>query len=321
MELTQEQIHARLEAEYPHGVTMRYVDYNDSLSDSPDVMSAIIRGDHDYINEQIDRWYDDHDTISYVIKEVFTEEEQDQDDLYDIVSQRCRDHDNEDPMKQLIKNTNDPLAYYDTWYTFPDCDWLSWKEMLTECVNACRTLGIHTKYAIRLKSLYNNAYYWWSLVIIINLDLGDLYSMWETPKYINFGYTTVGIINFSNGSWDFEQKFDLSKRDIAFPYEPERLIIDDTEKYGIQDIFWCYRDIWWEAYFTNTIKKKTTKWRLPLSSEAVARQKEEAEFKKVYREWWCSYYDADVSRHRKAFYRNDVPCWTKCPDCGRFRVD
>jgi type I site-specific restriction-modification system R (restriction) subunit len=112
--LTQEQIQERLNAEYPHGINLRYVDYRDSLDEHPDMIKAIIESDHDYINEQVDKWYDDGDTISEVMKEVFTEEERDEQDLRDDVSQRCRDHDNEDPMKQLIKNSYEPLCYYDT---------------------------------------------------------------------------------------------------------------------------------------------------------------------------------------------------------------
>lgn len=325
MELTQEQIHARLEKEYPHGITLRYVDYRDSLDDHPDMMKAIIEWNIDYINDQIDSRRDDYDTINFVLNEYFTEEEREQDDLSDIVSDRCRNHNDEDPMDQLIKNSHSPLAYYDTGIEFSNPDYLTAEEMKAECIQACRDLGIHVKNWTKLKSLYNNAYYGWSLILIVNVDLADLYkyaNWWPSPKYINFGYTTVGIIDFGNGSWDFEQKLNLCKWELSFTYDPARLVIDATETYGIQSIFWCSRDVWWEVYFSDTRPKgKHTKWRLPHESKAAKRHAEEAKRNKTYRDWWCTPGDMNISRHRDCFYRNDVPCGTKCPHCWTFRVD
>ena len=138
--LTTEEINARLEAEYPYGITMRYVDYRDSLDDNPKVMQAIIEGDIDYINEQIDSRRDDSDTIREAMNACFTKEEREDQDIRDEVSERCRNHDDEDPMDQLIKNTGSVLAYYDTGITFSDTDYLSGEEMRAEAIQACRDL-------------------------------------------------------------------------------------------------------------------------------------------------------------------------------------
>ena len=320
MELTKEEIIARLVKEYPNGVTLRYVDYRDDLDDNPDVMAAILRSDRDYVNDQIDKRYDDWTEIMWIIDQVFTSEEySDNDTLHDVVSERCRDNDDSDPVKDLIRNTSDPLAYYDTGYYFDSPDYYTKEEMRTECIKACRAIGIHIKFAKKLQNLWCNASYGWALVLIINVDLSDFYNRDSEPKYIHFNDTVVWIIHFGNGSGDYEN-IQISEKDLSFTYEPERLVIDSTEKYWIQDIFWCWRNVGWD-YTLSDKQTKTTKCRLPWESEAAARQKREVELNAIYKAWWCTAGDMDMSRHRRCYYTTEGTCWTRCPTCQTFWID
>lgn len=319
--LTQEEIITKLNEHYPSWVCLRYVDYLDNLSENPDVMEAILQWDHDLINDKIDNRWDTRDTINQILEEVFPSDTHEHDDaLLDTVSNRCRENDDSDPMSYLIKNTNGPLAYYDTGVYLEDPDWMSVEEMKTECIAACRKLWVHTKYAKNLVRTYREAYYGGSLIFIINIDLSDFYNK-ETPKYIKFnGTTKIGIIHFGNWSWDYAD-IKLSEKDLCFNYDPARLVIDATEKYWIQEIFGVSTDIW-SPYQVANSKTGTTYCRLPWESAAKQRKAEEEEYKKTYREWWCTYSDSDINRHRKAFYRNEpMSCWHKCPDCWRYRAD
>lgn len=330
--LTEELAIQMLEKEYPSWVSLVYIDYNNSLNENPDVLNWILTWGEcrDTLNENW--WISDaeYESIAEIKKELFDGYEI-SDEVNDTINEWCREHNDSDPIKDLIRNTNSPLAVYDTWFYFEEAD--NTDDMYAQCLEACKHLGIHTKYA---RTLYNKirieAYYWWQLLILFNPDLIDFYNHKrdENPEaHLLFdSEIVIGVIHYGNGSWYFDPITLTPKSQIAVPLDSKRIQIDELEKYSIQNIFGCFRNVWSEVKIVHKKPNKNKTLllkidKIPEEDTTVneARLKEQAEFNRIYREWKCSFTDSDISRHRWVFYKNEYPCWSHCPHCGRFRID
>jgi len=89
----------KLKAEYPNGVELRYVDYRDCIDDSKTQNEIVKTGWADSVED----WYDDWESIQYIIKEVFTEDERveiaQDDELDQAIKDWMYENDTSDVMK------------------------------------------------------------------------------------------------------------------------------------------------------------------------------------------------------------------------------
>lgn len=88
-----------------------YVDYRDSLSDGQ--VAAIVRGDWESFDDSFADWESDArwESVQYVIKETFTDDEWDalSPDDQDAVRETIEDRDTSNFVAQLVRQTPDPL--------------------------------------------------------------------------------------------------------------------------------------------------------------------------------------------------------------------
>lgn len=306
----------KLKSEYPRWVELTYVDYRDCIEDCKQQDEIVKTG---YLDSVDDR-YDKYESIEYIIKEVFTDEEQgyirDDDELKQSIVDWCYDNDTSNPMKQLIKNTWKVLMFYDLDYYVDEC--LTTEEVDEQVKWIQKFLKVKDDKAIRECVL--NASYWWELCILFDWDLEDFY--WEKDwKYICFDNATIGIIHRGNGSWDFEK----TQLDLCLPFDRKRIYVDKAYKYSVSEIFGLriVDDDWYN--FWNKLSKDTryTKIKMKQSEEETkldkARKQEEF-FEAEYRKWICHFEDEKFGRHTTV-YVNEYPCWNRCTKCWRFFID
>lgn len=340
-QLTKEQAIEILEKEYPNGVDLVYVDYRDDIQD-PKTMQKILIGDHEELYDQ-DRMNDaQHESINEIITKHFNDKYDElSDEVTEAIRDRCREHDTSNPMKDLIKHTSDPLVAYDTGFYFEDTD--NGDEMEEQCVECCKTLGIELSYVPTLFNIRRDASYGGNLVFLFNADLQEFYELGDraptTDKYLIFNQPmVVGIIHYGNGSGWYHTVKLTDKQSICVPLDAKRLEIDSLEKYGVQRIFGCDRDIGaeyeiktgWRVWDTGESADPDIEhhyWlsipRIPYTTvtETEARLKQEAEYIKTYQAGGCTAGDKDINRHRNTKYVNEFPCGTHCFSCGHFRID
>lgn len=306
----------KLENEYPNGLDLVYIDYNDELCDAWGMENILKRW---YFEDEPDRIWDCQSYwVDCVFDEHFKDEELD-DETKEAIRDRCYEHDTSTPEKDIIKNTRKKLMIYDLWY---DDDWDSFDldervqgiidflwipaddKNFEWCQNAIRKLCL-------------DAYGWWSLEIIFDWDLIDFY--WDkTEKYMQFD-ATLGIIN----RWEWSGNFEEMPFVITVPFDRKRLYIDEAHRYWVGEIFGMNNiDDWWYSFNDDVSWFCPIKDKIPDEEETVKdkERKQEEYFQAEYRKWICHIEDAKFSRHTTV-YVNEYPCGSRCTKCWRFFID
>lgn len=315
----------------PKTTSLIYVDYTDSLDEHHDLIQKCIHeGNFNCLYEAINDWYSDSqfDGIWDYMNDLrtklenqfgLTEEEVEEiideyeDEIKDEIYSRCDD----DTLKDLIRNTSNPIAHYDTGYEIPFETWnLTEAELRLERIKLKKFLQIKTSsYDSDLDMMISQSN-GGSLLIYFKLDINDFINNENKDfKSIKFTNAHIGIIDHYQGGGDITE---LHGHEFILPYGKENVFLEKTIKYN-----WTYEIAgmchdWcdsteYEFSFENVgeVEKSNTNNLL----------EQEEKYNQVYKNGECSTGDMDINRHRNTEYINNYPCGTKCKDCGTFWID
>lgn len=295
-------------------VDLYYVDYRDELTDPEHI--------HSYIKEWYIEWIEDlwdvSESVRYILEEVYTEEEiqyiRENDDLRFEIEDWIYSNDKSDPTSTLAKQTKTWFRY-DLDIEIPDMDYYSSKEynsLIKKITNRFKKFWYKEKH---IRNMIGNASYWWQLYMLWYWDLSDFRDN-QNKKYTEITWELI-CFNSDNWSWRGTEQHET----IKVQWNPDNLILDDLDTW-----YWYATDLCglcpsyydWCVGFTDE-----PKWHIRISQVSLAKEKieEQRKFDKIYREWWCSASDRNMSRHRNVKYRNDYPCGWKCENCWRFWID
>ena len=316
----------------PDKTDLVYVDYRESLDNSyQEVQDSIQNGCWSYVDDVIDFVDSQWEGIKYVMKELKSDLENywDEDtvdialDKYDDeIRDYCYDHDESDPIKDLIRNTSDMVMFYDTGYEVGGDSW-QWKpaKMRLERYLLKKHLGIvnTTMYDDRIEIMLAQASYGGQLVVYFHGDIENL--IFEKGKFntVRFRDAHIAVIDTFGGSGDSTH---LNKSEFSLPFDAERIFVDKTIKYNYtysvcgMSSDWCQET---DMILENTDMELKE---LPTSDLAAIQGRD-----KAFAAKWnngrgeCSFGDMDIRRHKNTPYRNDYPCGNKCTYCGTFWID
>lgn len=319
----------------PEKVSLVYVDYNDSLDGHDQlVQDCIHAGNLDSLYENIDEWYQEAEWHGQ--EEVFRELAEDtikkydlEDSVHDVkegikeawedeLRELMYDRLDDDTLKDLIRNTTNPTAHYDTGYYMESESW-SWSEarVRLERMKIKKHLSITSSdYDKCLDIMIMQAGYGGGLFVYFKLDLDDFLKVPEGTSSITFNNAHIGIVNHGNGSGDIT---DLPKHKFTLPFNRENVFLEKTIHYN-----WTYsiagmtRD--WCDSTDVTLGTEEVEGEIETSSTNDLLEQEK-KYNETYRAGSCTYGDTNIDRHRNTKYVNEVPCGTHCPHCGQFWID
>lgn len=312
----------------PDSVLLYYVDYDSNLNGNKKLIREAIRKNSLMpIEEAMWDWWDfpekpyldeiekkmEDDGIGWLYEQL-------EDDFIDYI----RDHDESDPLKDLLNNTSEFSMFYDLCEEYPE-GWGISDEDTDKYVNdICNILNIPEDDSERrrlIMAVLLSATGGGDLRIYFNAPIekvigGDPYNdASEDFKTIRFkGEYTVAIHNPYDGSgWSEEVKLDCS-----FEFDRKNLHLSDCgERYNYLAVYGCDA-VGDEPIFSMDDENKAKKVGV---SQIDAMTEKEAEFERIFSAGGCSFEDSKMERHRDVYYRNEYPAGNKCPHCGRFWID
>lgn len=316
----------------PQRVSLYYVDYQDSLDDHHEIIQRCVsEGKLTSLYENIGEWFQDgsYESENYykdeLVKDIARKYDIDEDeaeellDEYDdFIRETLHDRDASTPLSDLLRNTQDFIAHYDTGYEVESGSW-SWTdaEIRLERYKIKKFLGVnHSDLDKDIDMMIRQASYGGNLLIFFNLDINEFTDQSFEPKSIRFRNYHIGIIDHCNGSGDVMH---MSMEEVTLPFNRDNVWLEESIKYN-----WTYAisgmcSDWCDSTDV-TLLAEEVEGEIETSS-TVALQKREAEYNATFKAGSCTAGDMDINRHRNVNYINNFPCGNKCTDCGTFWID
>lgn len=315
----------------PEKVTLYYVDYREGLDNMEEEIEKCIHDQtQDALFEKVDEAFQDSPSYAfeYLDKELKSDIERkydlDEDEVNEVfekykddIRDIYYDRDDNTVMEDLWRNTGNMVMCYNTGYEM-ECDSWAWddKKINQEIKAMKKYLGIKDDSANNaLRNIILDAGYGGELCICFSDNPKKYIELHLDLKTIVFDNPMLAVIDRMNGSGS---NYEVNST-IKLPFNPKNIILDSIHKYSYtNDICGMSRD-WCDCTQVSFEKKKSRK---KLGDSATAKQiEQEAKYQKIYDEGGCSFGDIRFERHRDTYYRNEYPCGTKCPHCGRFWID
>jgi hypothetical protein len=324
---------AEIKKYLPIGVYLYYVDYDDDLCHSYNIVQECVENNNlDAISEAVFDWFDN--PTGYYLDNIRREMQKDNceslfDENIDQITEYLYDNDCSTPVEDLLNNTGKMVFYYDL---AVDCDhgWHSdflcspWQNdtIPQTAYKIRRRLGIAkgSKAAEQIRSILLNSHYGGYLRIYFKAHLKDL--ICEGTNDFDLvkikGKVALAVYNPHEGSGDYE----LVDIDCELPFQRENLALSKTDRYSIEECFgmsndWCNEGT--QPIFTKSPKQRKVK--LKYKSPAYEMRQQEKKYEETFKAGGCTLGDTNIKRHRDVYYRNELPCGLKCPHCGQFWID
>ena len=287
-----------------------YVDYRDQFSEKQ-LAEIVATGFCDSLDDN--GWMGDQqwDSVHQIVDETF--KDVDISDIEDALREEIWERDRSDVVKDLLRNTSEPVMYYDL-----DVEIDGYTEDLVKrAKQVAKALKLNYKnHEGKFKTLVANASYGGKLVLMYRGDVDLFYGEKDKPKYVVICNPEVCIMDRWNGSGhsmdgfgDFKVRFDRTRFKL------------DEEAPGYSfagDVCGMVVEV------TGLREAKGSKGVIgpKLPRVLSAKEKQEIEDEKRWNsEKKCRLGDMNPNRHANTKYINEYPCGTHCMDCKTFWVD
>jgi hypothetical protein len=315
--------------------TLIYVDRDSNLDNSLEkVQEAIQQQDYQPLDDIYEDWqmYDNEwNSIDYIFKNdlkdsivrEFEIEEEDAESLIEKYNDELKDEiynrDDSDFLGDLIRNTSDPVMFYDLGEEICEgclSDEKEGKEILKNIKKALKIKLSETKWDNQLEIMISQGDNG-RLVIYFTADIKQMLDL-KDKNTVTFSNPHVAIIDTWNGAGDNCQ---LEGHSFTIPFTLENFFMDKAVKYSYTYQVCGMYSNWCEDTKVKFGKKskigKKTEINISYQEEMIR----ENCYKKTFKSGKCTRGDMDMRRHRNTYYLNEFPCGTHCSDCGNFWVD
>lgn len=318
--------------------TLFYVNYDDNLDESLEtVQEAIQNQDWQPLDEIFESWNmldAEWNSIDYILKELqndierrFDIEDDEAETLIETYKEELveiiRDRDDSDFLKDLLRQTSNPVMFYETGldveFDVPFGTEKDLKECLKEIKKTLKIKLSNTTWDDDLEMMIQQGYSG-HLVVYFTDDIRDYLMIDNKMTHISFKNPHVAIINNYNGSGDHCY---LQGHEFSMPLNTKDIWLDKCVKYSYTyDVCGMYSN-WCDNTIVNFLKKRISKPIVESNNSKTLREQQEKDrkYQSVYDSGKCTFGDMKYSRHRRLVYRNDFPCGSKCQDCGTFFID
>lgn len=294
-------------------INLYYVDYRDSLDESPGILEEIIQTW--YTEEDVTDRRETWESIDYMINETFDDEERENldDETIEDIRNYCYENDESNVLGDLIENTRGRLFLVDLDYNFSDPE--DQENAIKEIKEFLDRLGIEETQEtiddirdILAESRWWNAYAWLFLESkeIKNQFLGD-YS-----KNIKIERLQLIIKDDVQWSWRYGEV----RLSGDFTVSRKNILIDWSCGYSFEEIFWQK----WEDLYSR-YELTDEKENIEENEDIKTKKEDEKRREENYRKHGCGWSDCPKFDHHQTEYTNGVPAGNKCKICWRFFID
>jgi len=227
------------------------IDYRESLNghetEINDAISEQSWEPLDSLLESWNLWERELDSIDYILDELTGEIESE----FDVSRERAESfvekyeewikeeiyyRDTSTPLHDLLRNTDEPIFYYETGLEIPQTWNFDDKELKDYIKEIKRTLKIKIKdstYDRELTELLVNASYGGELLIFFKGDIDELVTLKQNGyKRVKFENMEVGLIDYMNGSG---HNVTLNGAKLSLPLDVEKIYLDKMHRYDYTD--------------------------------------------------------------------------------------
>lgn len=321
----------------PKRVSLSEIDYQDTLEDhEAELQAAIDSQSWEPLDDLTNEWFWENEdaSIDYYKKDliddlqrVYDLDEDEAQELIDSHEDEIRDvlyeRNDSTPLDDLLRNTSNPVAFYDTGLFIDTESWTwdratlrYWRERVKRRLHI---ISKEHKFDRDIELMLEQASYGGRLVVYFRLDTSEFgkflsLSQWRAIKFTD---PMIAVIDTYNGSGDHTY---LDGHSFAIRLSKDNITLDKTIRYSYtysvcgMSSSWCDCT---EYELTNT--ERYVHW--GVHSTMSAERKREAQYNKTFKAGGCTSGDHDVRRHRDTYYDNNFPCGTHCPHCGEFWID
>lgn len=308
-----------LKSEYPHGLELYYVDRGDSLDDSTEIIMEIVREGY---SEKLSDSMMDYD-LSYTFDEIeknYIDSLEDIDELSeeikDYIREWCHEHDTSDYQKDILRNTSAQLFFIDTGVEVHENN-----ENVSEIIKKFGKKD--EKKTAAIQWIGNEQFYHSTIQFYFHADVQDMVKALhkDDGDYIAIDGAMIANVTRGNGSnWvHHDNIFQLVIPKKAFIAN----VYGDKEKgtgYGWHSICGGWNC---DTCGVFSSKTKNMKGYSYIEGETSLDALKEREYEKTWNngKGSCTFLDMNISRHKDAPYKNEVPCGNTCAKCGTFWID
>lgn len=310
---TKEEIIEAIKKEYPFGIELMPMDYNDHLE--PETIEKIIHSEEYDIYEEWNLWEYSDESVDYILKEIMTNEELENEELKEYAIEFIQNADTSDPLRDVLRNSSD-LLYYDCNIELVEVnepeDHKENSKMIRDVLNLKKISKENRK---AIDEMIDNAYYGGTLTLLLKADnLGFIQDL--NHNTIEVKDPVICIMDRCLGSGDYTT---LSGITLQLPFTKENLHSDEGNNgYSIQEVFGTNREAGGDNWNLIDIENQEEAKVNEVEQERTRREKE---YQATYDAGGCTFGDMKYDRHRNKEYINNFPCGTHCHDCGTFWID
>lgn len=303
---------------------LNYIDYRNCLEDNKEIEQLIQSGELETLYELNDHWImeQEWESIDYILKELIKTYGEIPEKDHEEIIEYLRDHNDSDPMTDLINNTPSRYFYYSLGINFGELDWNNTTKDIKDRVKiiAHRLRISPTKYNKELYELVANSGYGGDLVILFEDKISNLIYHNEDNIIEFISPVNICLMDRIQGSGHYVE----INTKIICEFNRKNLH-DDKGAPGYSythDVCGLIK-----GFMKNAVVRKTAKKTDKIIKTIINPEEQEAnEREKRLDEKWrktgeCTFGDMKFSRHANASYRNEYPCGNKCVKCGTFWID
>jgi len=246
-----------------------YTDYGDNLNDSmAEIEKAIQNQDIGELGDNLYDWINDAQwsSIDYILKElaerISSEYDIEKDDAesliednIDIIRDELYNRDYSDPIKELLRNTEEPVMFYDLdeeiYFDIPFGTEKEMKEVLHQIKKALKIKLFETKYDSQLKLLIQQGYNG-KLVVYFRREIGYMLDK-EDNNFIKIKNPHVAIIDMWNGAGDDTL---LMGHEFFLPLDMRNVKLDKNRHYSYTYDVCGMNSSWCDETSISFIKKR-----------------------------------------------------------------
>ena len=309
--------------------------YDDNFDNSlEEIQEAIQKQEWYPIDESLGEWiWEAQDyQMDYILGELKDEIESDfnlddgeaeavLDEFRDWIVDTIRNRDDSDPIGELLRNTSNPVMFYETGedieFDVPFGDEKDLNDCIKQIKKALKIKLSETRWDDQISIMVQQGYSG-QLVIYFLGDVKEMMNI-SDKTHIHFRNPHVAIINTYNGSGDDCQ---LQGHEFSIPMDTENIWLDKNMHYSYTYEVCGMHSNWCDGTDV-TFEKKRVKKTNKMKEVSALRETQERDkkYQEVFDKGGCTFGDMNYTRHRNMVYRNDYPCGSKCPTCSTFFID
>jgi hypothetical protein len=321
--------------------TLNYTSsYDDNLNDHLGLVQKVIQEqDSTSLWEEVDEWFweqrlDSVETIKEQLREEIVNQEagdadtvefSDDVELFfegnsDAIEDMIFERDDSDIIKELLRNTSDPVFFYDTGEYIDSTEFDDVKDITRKRQYIKRIFGIPAKekrWDSNIDIMLCQASYGGRLVVYFRGDIEQWMDIGDNNR-IEFSSPYIAIIDNYNGSGDHT---DLSGHKFSLPLDVKNVWIDKTLKYNYTYEVCGMLSSWCDGVVVRLYKQNKGRKAKVQKSTLGAMMDVEKIYQDAFDKGGCTYGDMNMRRHRNTYYENNFPCGTHCPTCHTFWID